>query len=166
MPVRAHTQHGMQQRRYFPQISIFRSLQHTCALACTPYLSCSRSDTHTLFYTYTHARAYTQTPTLSPSLSLSPPTQTLVGFADVCPDLLPAEALLMPVCWLWVFHSLSYETRVGDIRAPSSSQIWMPESTHRHTCAQVKNASCVSPNRYTHMHTTQFSSIKFKKLYW
>lgn len=57
---------------------------------------------HTL--DFVHAHAFTQAPAL-PFVRL-PHTRRVAGFADVCPDLLPAQALLMPVCWLWVFHSL------------------------------------------------------------
>lgn len=90
----------------------FSSVHRTLSLSLLDSVSCLYSSpflftlqyTHLILYIYTCTGIHTDTHTFA----LLPPqhTQTVAGFADVCLDLLPAEALLMPVCWLWVFHSL------------------------------------------------------------
>lgn len=100
MPIRAHTLPGMLQSRDFQQRSIFRSVRRTLSLPQLASVSCLHSTfliptpIHTL--DFVHAHAFTQAPAL-PFVRL-PHTRRVVGFADVCPDLLPAQALFMPVC--------------------------------------------------------------------
>lgn len=117
MPVHVHHSHCVEccNALIMLKMSVLSSIQLTFLLMV---LACSLLSLlwYTLeWYIHTHAHWSTQF-----FLSLSSPcTQTIVGFADVCPDLLPAQALLMPVCWLGIFHSLSLsnEIRVADIGA-------------------------------------------------
>lgn len=104
----AHTAWNAAKQRFSTKIDFQIRAVHThsasagLCLLLALYLSHSHSDTHTWFCT----RACIHTSTRSSFRSPSTHTRRVAGFADVCPDLLPAQALLMPVCWLWVFHSL------------------------------------------------------------
>lgn len=67
-----------------------------------------------LVLTPIHTLRYIQAPTFS--FTRLPHTQAVAGLADVCPDLLPAQ-LFSCQCADSEFSTLSYEIRVGDIRA-------------------------------------------------
>lgn len=102
MPVRAHTPHGMLRSRYFPQRSIFRSEQGSLFLSTRLRLLLALllplRCTHLVLYIHACTRKHTSTHSFSHSPPTHTHTQTVARSADVCPDLLPAQALLMPAC--------------------------------------------------------------------
>lgn len=95
----------------------------------TFYLPCSHATRH-LICMQAEARA-SKTHSLSLSLAAS---MHRVGFADVCPDRLPAETLLMPACWLWVFHSLLWNKSCRHLSHP----VARPECLGAHTDKQAR----------------------------
>lgn len=118
-------------------------------LSCLPFLSFSSSET--LSYSHINITCIcTHKHPLVLSLSLPPPctythSHTLAGFADVCPDQLPAEPLLMPVCWLWVFHSLLWnESRIHKSHPMARPEcLWAHIYKHMHVHACIHARACL-----------------------
>lgn len=123
MPTHAHALCGMLQSRDFPQRSISRSVQRTLSLLLLDSVSCLHSTflvpapIHTLDFARAHA--YTQAPAFS--FTRLPHTHThthrLLQGLQMCVLICFQHRLFSCQCADSEFSTLSYEIRVGDIRA-------------------------------------------------
>lgn len=123
MPGHAHTLSGTLQSIGFQHRSIYRSVQNTLWFCLLHFGFLRWYCEH--MHTHTHT--------------------TQAGFADVCPDLLPTQAILMPVCWLWVFHTLLWNERRRRSCLPVAET---PDSSHGF---KVHPASECLPSAQSHI---------------